>query len=253
MQHYSNKKIVILIPARYKSTRCPGKPLVKILGIPMVVRVAQIAERCLSKENVFIATDDKTIAQTAKEYGFQYLMTSDTALTGTDRLYEAALQVEADIYINIQGDEPAIEPIDVQKVVEAKIANPEYVVCGMTEIKSDEDPENRNLPKVAFNQHKELIYMSRLAIPGTKKNKPRPKTFYKQVCIYGFSFDQLKAFYEFGKKGEIEFFEDIEILRFFELGIPIKMVETFSPSLAVDEPADVAKVEAFLKSSKIAS
>lgn len=242
MSRNTPTKTVIIIPARFKSTRFPGKPLIDIKGIPMVVRVANIAANCVGYENTYIATDDDRIAKTAINHDLNYLMTSERCLTGTDRLYEAAQQVDADIYINIQGDEPLVNPSDVQLIIDAKKENPNKIVCGMKELSEEENPANKNLPIVATNYQNDLIYMSRLPIPGYKEEDKKPKKYYKQVCIYAFNLQELKAFYEYGKKGKAELSEDIEILRFFELGIPIKMVNTLHASYAVDEPSDVEKI-----------
>ncbi|NGO91082.1 MAG: NTP transferase domain-containing protein, partial [Halomonas sp.] len=101
---------VVLIPARYGSSRYPGKPLVPLLGKPMVLWVAELSARAVGAENVYVATEDQRIANVVEEAGFQAVMTTDDALTGTDRLAQAAAQVTADIYINVQGDEPLVDP-----------------------------------------------------------------------------------------------------------------------------------------------
>ena len=101
---------VIIIPARYDSTRFPGKPLVKILGIPMIIRVANICSKVMGKDSVYIATDNEIIKETVNKHGFKSIMTSNKCLTGTDRVAEAASKINADIFINVQGDEPTINP-----------------------------------------------------------------------------------------------------------------------------------------------
>ncbi len=239
-------KIVGLIPARYQSSRLPGKPLVRLLGKPMVIHVAEKVSAALGLENTYIVTDDELIQKTAEEYGFQTIMTSSTCLTGTDRLYEACLQLEADVYVNIQGDEPMVSPVDISRIAEEKIRHPEMVINGYAPLSHDEDPWDKNIPKVLFNSSQNLIYMSRLPLPGTKKENDSPR-FYKQICIYAFSRADLKAFGECKEKAEFEFFEDIEIDRFFDLGIPIKMVECRSTK-AVDIPKDVGIVEELMRS-----
>ncbi|WP_163716136.1 3-deoxy-manno-octulosonate cytidylyltransferase [Mangrovibacterium lignilyticum] len=234
-------KIIGVIPARYKSSRFPGKPLALILEKPMIIWVCEIVEKALGRENTFIATDDERIRGLVSEYGYNVIMTSSHCLTGTDRIWEVAQKIEADIYINIQGDEPLLDPNEIVHFIEMKKKHADYVINGMVKISDSEDPNNINLPKVLTNKNNDLIYMSRLPIPGVKANgKP---VYYKQVCIYAFSFNELKAFGTQGKKADYEKFEDIEILRFFDLGIKIKMVETQSSSLAVDIPKDVIAVE----------
>ncbi|MGB2221190.1 MAG: 3-deoxy-manno-octulosonate cytidylyltransferase [Neptunomonas phycophila] len=240
-------KAVVLIPARYKSSRFPGKPLVPLLGKPMIIWVAELSAKAVGVENVYVATDDKRIADVVENAGYQSVMTSDKCLTGTDRLAEAAAQINADIYINVQGDEPLVDPADINKVLKAKINNPESIVNGFCLISPEEDPESVNIPKVITTEDDQLLYMSRKALPGFKDNKNAPIKYKKQVCIYGFSKEELDDFIGFGRKSELEHSEDIEILRFLELGYKIKMVETKPGSLAVDIPDDVSVVENALR------
>lgn len=240
-------KVVGIIPARYRSSRFPGKPLVKLLGKPMVIRVAELTSNVLGKENVFIATEDHRIADAVSNYGYKTIMTSETALTGTDRVCEAAQQINADIYINIQGDEPLLNPDDIIKILEEKKRFPNEVINGMCPILQGEDPANVNLPKVVSNEDRRLIYMSRSPIPGSKFKNNDTDVFRKQVCIYAFNKKELNAFANFKRKSFLENLEDIEILRFLELGIPVRMVETSGSSRAVDVPEDVPIVEAALR------
>ena len=234
-------KLAIIIPARIKSKRFHGKPLKKILGIPMVIRVAQICEKVTSKKNIFIATDAKKIALVVKKNRFNVLMTSPKCLTGTDRVAEAANKIKADVYINVQGDEPLISGQDIKKIIKAKIKNKNHIICGYTKINKIEDPVKRSIPKVVMNQKNELLYISRALIPGSKKVPL--KTYNKQVCIYAFNKKELNSFKKLKRKSDVEKIEDIEILRFFELGKKILMVKTSKDSIAVDYPRDIKKVE----------
>ena len=237
-------KAVIVIPARYKSSRFPGKPLKKILGKEMIIRVAEICEKVLDKKLVYIATDDDRIHAKVKEFGFQTISTSKLCLTGTDRVAEVSKKINSKIYINVQGDEPLIKPQDVKKVLNKKLKYPNHVVCGYTEILKKENPFSNNIPKVVLNEKDELIYISRSLVPGTKdKNLSNKIKYLKQVCIYAFNKDQLKKFHSCKKKSVVEKIEDIEILRFFELNIKIKMIKLNSNSVAVDEVKDVKKAE----------
>jgi 3-deoxy-manno-octulosonate cytidylyltransferase (CMP-KDO synthetase) len=240
-------KTIIVIPARYKSSRFPGKPLVKLAGKPMIQWVAELSAKTVGMENVFIATDDKKIESSVQDMGYQVVMTSENCLTGTDRLAEVAQKIEADIYINVQGDEPLVNPEDILKVIDAKKANPNDVINGYAVIGTNEDPENVNIPKVIFAEDKRMIYMSRKALPGFKDDKNKPAQYYKQVCIYAFNRQELLSYGDFGRKSKLEHSEDIEIIRYMEWGQTIRMVETRPGSLAVDIPGDVAKVEAALK------
>lgn len=240
-------KVLGVIPARYKSTRFPGKPLTEISGRPMVVRVAERAALVFGRESTIVATDDNRIYEAAVEYGFRSVMTSPSAPTGTDRLAEVAQDISADIYVNIQGDEPLVDPADIKLVVAEKLKHPDFVINAMVRLRADEDPADLTIPKVVFNKNRELIYMSRMAVPGSKNPDEKVADYWKQVCIYAFTAMELKAFAGMGGKCRLEEYEDIEILRFLDLGIRVKMVETSGVTIAVDLPAHVAKVEQFLK------
>jgi 3-deoxy-manno-octulosonate cytidylyltransferase (CMP-KDO synthetase) len=240
-------KSVIIIPARYKSSRFPGKPLVDLLGKPMIIWVADLSAKAIGKENVFIATDDERIADVVNEYGYSVVLTSESCLTGTDRIADAASQIDADIYINVQGDEPLINPEDILKVRDKKIEFPDAIINAYCWISENEDPDSVNIPKVITNENDQLVYMSRKALPGYKDPSNKPKRYKKQVCIYAFTKDELLKFKNFGRKSDLESFEDIEIIRFFEFDKPILMVETTSSSLAVDIPDDVHNVEVALR------
>lgn len=239
-------KTVVIIPARRKSTRFPNKPLVPLLGKPMILWVAELSAQAVGKERVFVATDDDTIAATVRDAGFHALMTGD-ALTGTDRLAEAAAQLDADIVINVQGDEPLVRPADILTVIEAKQRHPGDVINAYCRLGAQEDPASVNIPKVVVNESGRLLYMSRAQVPGTKDAANAPAAYHKQVCIYAFTRDELAAFRAFGRKSCVEHSEDIEILRFLELDKTIRMVELGGGSLAVDIPADVAPVEEALR------
>jgi len=244
-------RTALIIPARHASSRFPGKPLVPLLGKPMVLWVAELSARAVGRDAVYVATEDERIAEVVERAGFSAVMTSGKALTGTDRLAEAAAQIEADIYLNVQGDEPLLDPRDILKVLEAKKAHPNEVINGYCAIGEQENAASVNIPKVIFCEDKRLIYMSRSLIPGHKDAKNAPREYYKQVCIYAFRRDELLRFGSFGRKSTIEQAEDIEILRFLELGVPIRMVETSPGSLAVDTPEDVPPVELALKRTQL--
>lgn len=238
---------VVIIPARYQSSRFPGKPLTLLLGKPMVLWVAEIAAKAVGQGNVFIATEDERIAKVVTKNGFQIVMTSSEALTGTDRVAEAAEKIKADIYVNLQGDEPVVDYQDIQQIIDKKISNMEKIICGCCLISKNENPESVNIPKIITNEGNKLVYASRRAIPGYKDAKNAQAFYQKQVCIYAFTKQELLDFRGFGRKSKLEFMEDIEILRFLELNRDVLMVETKGQSLAVDVPEDIKPVEEALK------
>jgi len=217
----------------------------------MIQWVIELSAKTVGQENVFVATEDTKIFNTITEAGYKAIMTSKYCLTGTDRLAEVAQKIEADIYINVQGDEPLVKPEDIQKIIDAKKKHPNEVINGYTIIGKYEDPNSNNIPKVIFTKDKRLIYISRNVLPGFKEKKNEPQIYYKQVCIYAFNRQELLTFGNYGSKSILEQSEDIEILRFFEWGKSIRVVKTSDGSLAVDEPKDVEKVEAALKKASI--
>jgi 3-deoxy-manno-octulosonate cytidylyltransferase (CMP-KDO synthetase) len=243
------KKTCIIIPARYASTRFPGKPLVPLLGKPMILRVANICAQVVGQDHVYIATESNEIAECVRSAGFTALMTKSDALTGTDRVAEAAGRLDYEIYVNVQGDEPMVNPTDVTRCIRMKESNQFSIINGFTWVADDEDVHSVNLPKVVTNERGRLIYISRNVVPAFKVVGNKTLQYKKQVCIYAFSKDDLMAFQAFGRKSDLEKSEDIEILRFFELGREVLMCECAPGSLAVDVPGDVSKVEKALEKS----
>jgi 3-deoxy-manno-octulosonate cytidylyltransferase (CMP-KDO synthetase) len=244
----NSKKIKILIPARYQSTRFPGKPLALILGKPLVIRVAEICSRAIGNENVFVVTDDFRIQNECENNGYQSILSKKEAQTGTDRIASVINEIDADIYLNVQGDEPCISEKDILLAIEGKIKFPNHVINGVCEFETQPSNISSSIPKVVMNENNDLIYISRANIPVFHKSylKDSPTKYLRQVCIYAFDSSQLDAYYKFGRRSTLEVAEDIEILRFFELGIQIKMIR-MSQSLAVDYPDDVARVENYIK------
>ena len=239
-------KKIIIIPARYGSSRYKGKPLVKILNREMILRVADICSDVVGRENLYVATDNNKISKLVRDNNYKVVMTSTRCLTGTDRVAEASKKINSKIYINVQGDEPTINPKDIKTIIKAKIKYPNYVICGYDKVHKFENPKSLNLPKVVINDKQELVYISRSLIPGSKK-KIKNLEYLKQVCIYAFNKKELNKFASNSKKGKLENIEDIEILRFFDHNIKIKMIRLHSNSVAVDEIKDVKKAEMLIK------
>ena len=240
-------KACVIIPARFSSSRLPGKPLVKLLGKSMILWVAEVSSKAVGNKNVYIATDDERIYKTVQSAGFSAIMTSNNALTGTDRVAEASKALDYDIFINVQGDEPLIDYNDINKCIDLKSKYPDYVINGFSKINGIENPSSINIPKVVTNEKNFMLYMSRKLIPGYKSNLNKPISFKKQVCIYGFNSQELEEYFNYGKKSLLESYEDIEILRFLEFDKKILMYECKDNSYAVDIPEDVTKVENLLK------
>ena len=240
-------KVTILVPARYESTRFPGKPLVKIKGKEMIVRVL---ERSLYKHDLYAVVNNQSISNVIKKNGFKYIMIKEKCNTGTDRISLAARKLNLksnDIIINVQGDEPLIMPWMIEKVINAKKKYPDFVVNAYSKISSKQEFLSKSVIKMVVNKNSNLLYASRAGIPSTKEQIKLDISI-KQVCIYAFSFDQLIRFSE-TEKGPIEMSEDIEVLRFIENSIcKVKMVNLGDIKLkAVDNPGDVLEVEKLLE------
>ena len=247
-------KIIGVIPARYQSTRFPGKPLADICGKPMIWWVYQ---QCLKVEDfdaVYVATDDEKIFNTCTELGVQVVMTSDTHRTGTDRIGEVARKIPADLIVNIQGDEPLLEPATIRAAIAPFYTNPDLQISNlMTKITDPIDVVNCTVPKVITNKDGIGIYLTRAAAPYPKGSLNY--AYYKQVCVYGFKPEALQFYCDYGMtygKAMVEAVEDIEILRFIENGYQVQYIEVDSETVAVDTPNDLEKVRAIV-SAKIAS
>ncbi len=238
-------KVIGIIPARYKSSRFPGKPLAIIQGKPMIWWVYQQALKVTEFESVYVATDDDRIREVCEIENMNVIMTSDTHQTGTDRIGEVAQLIQADLYVNIQGDEPLIEPDTIRAAILPFIEDPNLQVTNlMTKISDPVDVVNFTVPKVIAGIDGRGVYLTRSAAPYPKGNINF--YYYKQVCVYGFKPEAL-SFYCQTIRGPIEQIEDIEILRFIERGIFVKFIEVNSETIAVDTPNDLKKVNEFLK------
>jgi 3-deoxy-manno-octulosonate cytidylyltransferase (CMP-KDO synthetase) len=237
----SEINFAVMIPARYRSSRFPGKPLIDICGIPMIIRVWQQAVKAVGVDRVFIVTDDERIANLVESFGGKHIMTSQACLTGTDRIAEANVKCDFDFIVNVQGDEPLINPEDIIYLVEEYLRGDGEIVNAMLLIDKEEEFLSLTVPKVVVDNENNLLYMSRAGIPLTKEGRFR--FAYKQVCIYVFSKNHLLFFLNNKEKSKLESVEDIEILRFVEAGYKVKMVQVENETYAVDIPEDVERVE----------
>ena len=238
-------KIVGIIPARYQSSRFPGKPLAEICGKPMIYWVYSQTKKVKELNEVYVATDDKKIEEACKENNINVIMTSSKHKTGTDRIGEVARKIKADLYINIQGDEPLIEPETIRKAILPFYDDKNLEVTNlMTKIKDPVDALNFTVPKVITNKDNIGIYLTRAMAPYPKGKIDY--NFYKQVCVYGFKPDALEFFCN-SERGKIESIEDIEILRFIESGYKVQYIEVESETVAVDTPNDLEKVRKIME------
>lgn len=233
-------KTILVIPARYQSSRFPGKPLINLAGKSMIQRVFEQCAKAYPTKDIYIATEDARIINHCKALGIQAILTSNKCLTGTDRIAEVALQIEADYYINVQGDEPVFNPDDIIVLLDNLIKFKGSILNGYCEIDSEEAYKSASVPKVVFREDSRLLYMSRAAIPGNKQGIF--KVGYRQVCIYAFPKKALLAFKDRCVKTLFEEEEDIEVLRFLEMGYEVQMIRMSTVSIPVDNPEDINKV-----------
>ena len=241
-------KIIGVIPARYKSSRFPGKPLADICGKPMIYWVYTQAKKVKELDEVYVATDDKKIEKACKDNNINVIMTSTKHPTGTDRVGEVARKIKADIYVNIQGDEPLIEPETIRQAILPFYDDDSILVTNLiAKIKAPVDVVNFTIPKVITNKDNVGIYLTRATAPYPKGSINY--SYYKQVCVYGFKPEALDFFCN-SERGKIESIEDIEILRFIESGYKVKYVEVESDTVAVDTEKDLEKVRQIVTNKK---
>jgi 3-deoxy-manno-octulosonate cytidylyltransferase (CMP-KDO synthetase) len=247
----TKRRIVGIIPSRYNSTRLPGKPLVSINGVCLIERVFVQAKKSKELDDVLIATDDKRVFEKARGFGAKVVMTSALCKSGTDRLSEVARKYEknARAFINIQGDEPLIDPglIDTLARELKKPGCPEMVTAAFP-IKSNEEFEDPNVNKVVLDKDGNAIYFSRSPIPYPRK--PGNAAPLKHLGIYGYSRSFLLK-YSSLKQTPLEISEQLEQLRAIENGYKIRVVIAKKDSAGVDTPDDVKKVEKILRNGAL--
>lgn len=240
-------KYIGIIPARYASTRFPGKPLVDIHGKSMIQRVY---EQCLSSklDQVIVATDDDRIHKHVLEFGGESVMTSVRHKSGTDRIAEVVQNIDArfnDIVLNIQGDEPFINPKDINKLMTCFNQSETQIATLIKQIKTTEELVNTNCPKVVVGNSKQAIYFSREAIPhlkGIDKEKwLLHNTYYQHIGIYAFTVKTLNEICQL-KQSPLEQSEGLEQLRWLENGYSIYTAKTTAESIAVDSPEDLKRI-----------
>ena len=231
---------LIVIPARYNSSRFQGKPLADINGKSMIERVWNQCLSAAPKKQIIVATDDERIFSHCKLKNINTIMTSADCLTGSDRLAEVSKKIKANFYVNVQGDEPLINPKDIKKVIN-DFKKHGITNCAAKKIDNESELNNRNIPKIVTDKNNYLLYISRANIPSSKNSSV--KALKKQVCIYSFSHDAVRLFGLKSKKTKLEKIEDIEILRVLENGIPVKIIDVKSDTVAVDTPEDLERVK----------
>ncbi len=243
-------RILGIIPARYASTRFPGKPLALIAGQPLIQRVVEQCQKAGSLAEIIVATDDERIRDTARNF-CRVEMTSPNHPSGSDRIAEVARRVTCDAVVNIQGDEPLIDPRVIDVV--ARALSETEMSTAATRIKSPADYENPNVVKVVVSVSGQALYFSRRTVPCLRDLAARPAAeqllafpFLKHLGIYGYRRDTLLRLVQF-PVSQLENAEKLEQLRALENNIPIKVAVVDYESVGVDMPEDVARVERLLE------
>ena len=239
-------KVIAIIPARYRSTRFPAKPLADICGKPMIWWVHRQLKLAQGIDEVYVATDDTRISDVCEQHGIQFIMTSEEHPTHLDRLAEVAQKIEADFYININGDEPLMMPEYVEKLLPTAAVDPKsfYFANAMTKIKKPVEVNDVSRIKIATDNESNALYLARTPIPYPKASSNFD--YMKFVGIQCFSRSALLVCGE-TPRGRIEGIEDIDEYRFLENGKKMKMVEIPAETLSVDTQTDLKVVRAVIE------
>ena len=235
-------RILGVIPARFASSRFPGKALARLAGKPMVQHVYERAQLTRYLHRVLVATDDERIADTVRGFGGDVRMTRRDHPSGTDRVAEIASAEIADIYVNIQGDEPLIDPEAIDAAVLAVLGDDEISMGTLKKrIDVPADLDNPNIVKVVSNLRQEALYFSRSRIPFYRDRQSAVHGYFKHIGLYVYRRDFLLHYPDLSV-GPLEQAECLEQLRALENGYRIRIVETEYDSLGVDTPEDLARV-----------
>lgn len=241
-------KVVVVIPARYGSTRLPGKPLVLLAGKPMIQRVYERAKLALQANRVIVATDDERIMKAVEAFGGEARMTRTDHRTGTERVAEVAAHVEGDIFVNVQGDEPLLDPAAVDTAVSSLLEEPPASISTVaTPIKTPVDIMDPNVVKTVLDFDGNALYFSRAPIPWVRDTASKTRVRHlKHLGLYVF---QREALLEYATlpQGELERIEQLEQLRWLENGWKIRVAEVEHDAVSVDVPEDVGRVEKLLE------
>jgi 3-deoxy-manno-octulosonate cytidylyltransferase (CMP-KDO synthetase) len=241
-----------VIPARWNSTRFPGKSLALICGRPLIHWVIERASRAKALDKLIVATDDRRIAAAASALKVEAVMTSADHRSGTDRVAEAASKFAAEIIVNIQGDEPLIDPALIDRLVKIMLAEKKWdMATAASPLESPSEAANPSICKVVFNAEGQALYFSRYPIPfiRDKTGTPAKNLFWRHIGIYLYRKKFLAKFIA-EPPCSLELAESLEQLRALHIGARIKVVQTKDCGIGIDTPADIAAAETALKGLK---
>ncbi len=238
--------MIVVIPARYASTRFPGKALADLGGRSVLRRCYEQVAKVVATDDIIVATDDQRIVTECARYEMRSIITSAACLTGTDRVAEVAQRIAAPWYINVQGDEPFLNPDGLRQLIRfTETASADLsIINACAPISLEADFRSVTVPKVVRDMSGNLLYISRAAIPTTKSLEFRGA--FRQVGLYAFRAEALHQFAKQPDKTPLETLEDVEILRFLELGFRVAMIEVQENGIAIDTPEDLERAKQFL-------
>jgi 3-deoxy-manno-octulosonate cytidylyltransferase (CMP-KDO synthetase) len=239
-------KVVAVIPARLASTRLPRKMLREIAGVPLLSRVYHGVQQSSSLHEVVVATDSEEISCFCQKQGFHVRMTSSAHRSGTERVHEISSAIPADVYLNVQGDEPLTRPEHIETLI-ALMRNPEVAVGTLKTPAADVDVHNPSAVKVVADNAGRALYFSRAAIPHDRDGVLPP--YYKHLGFYGYRKEALDSFVRW-PESSLERSERLEQLRFLQNGVQIYVAETPFDTVGVDTEEDVRRVEEILAQSR---
>jgi 3-deoxy-manno-octulosonate cytidylyltransferase (CMP-KDO synthetase) len=231
-----------IIPARYGSTRFPGKPLVEINGISMIRRVIDQAKQCPSLQDVWVATDDERIFNHVVEYGCKAVYTSENCNSGTERICELLPQIENDFdfVLNIQGDEPFVHVESLEELSTALISTKTDIATLAVQMENSQEANDTNRVKVVFSTSGRALYFSRSTIPFARNGEPN---YFKHLGVYAYTTNALQQINNLNASS-LELSESLEQLRWLENDLTISVVVTSHDSTGIDTPADLLKYQA---------
>lgn len=238
-------KIVAVIPARYGSMRLPGKPLLDICGKPVIQHVWDVVSRVRGLNEIVVATDDERIANTVRSFGGNVCMTSPDCQSGSDRVREVVSSFTADVYVNVQGDEPLLEPSAIEKLLAVFIEDESVQVATLCSRISEEQARSPHQVKVVRDHAGNALYFSRAAIPFGR-DAVGPSIFLGHIGIYAYKANVLHSFTSL-PASPLEQMEKLEQLRFLQAGIPLRVLEVPPMGAGVDTPEDLERVRAVIK------
>lgn len=242
-------RVIAVIPARYSSTRFPGKPLAKIKNKAMITWVIDGAKQAKLVDEVLVATDDERIAEVVRQSGIQAIMTDSSLPSGSDRIWAAVKGLHCDVIINVQGDEPLVTGALIDSLIRPMLEDPHLEMATLAHPLSLEELKSENSVKVIVNQKSEAIYFSRFPIPYSREMAQGEYCSLKHIGMYAYKKTFLQS-YCAAPQAEIEQGECLEQLRALYLGARIKVIPVNQRSWGVDSPGDVAKIEQLLGDQK---